>query len=420
VSLNGTLAVPITKRVDEYELTGNQAIRRLTDRSGFVWTSTISAVADRNTEDLQSLFDQSWLRSRVRPTLSDIRGTIRTVDLFAGCGGLTLGLQEAARALNMGFEAVLANDLELSGLRVYERNFPGVRLEHSPIEKIFDGDLGAVATRSERKISSQMGQVDIVVGGPPCQGHSDLNNHTRRSDPKNELYLRMARFCEIVRPTHVVIENVPGVLHDQNSVAQRTWAVLESLGYSVSTGILDVQDFGAAQRRKRSLTLGSLSVTPNLPELVQEFGTRARSVAWAIEDLEDQLDKESVFDSPPSPRPESQARINYLFEHSLFDLPDEQRPDCHRLKRHSYKSMYGRMHYDRPAQTITTGFGVMGRGRYVHPTQHRTLTPHEAARIQGFPDFFTFGDAKRTELHTLIGNAVPSKLGYVVGGHLLR
>jgi len=143
-SLEGTLALPFSTRVDEYEVVSREAIRRFTDSSGAVWTSAIpiSPLSDRS--DPQGAFDQSWLRSRTLPEPADSRGTVRIVDLFAGCGGLTLGLQEAARALNMGFQAVLANDLEISGLRVYERNFPGVRLEHAPIETLFDGDIGIV------------------------------------------------------------------------------------------------------------------------------------------------------------------------------------------------------------------------------------------------------------------------------------
>jgi DNA (cytosine-5)-methyltransferase 1 len=140
---------------------------------------------------------------------------------------------------------------------------------------------------------------------------------------------------------------------------------------------------------------------------------------WAIADLISSK-SESMFDSSPRLAAVTSDRIDYLFDRGLHDLPDSERPDCHRLKRHSYVSVYGRMHADRPAQTVTTGFGTMGRGRYVHPTERRTITPHEAARIQFFPDFFTFGDAGRSLLQKTIGNAVPPKMGYALGLHLLR
>ena len=97
------------------------------------------------------------------------------------------------------------------------------------------------------------------------------------------------------------------------------------------------------------------------------------------------------------------------------------RPDCHRLKEHSYKSVYGRMYWEQPAQTITSGFTSMGQGRFVHPKAKRTITPHEAARLQFIPDFFSFGDTiRRTSLAEIIGNAVPTKLTYVLALELLR
>jgi DNA (cytosine-5)-methyltransferase 1 len=131
--------------------------------------------------------------------------------------------------------------------------------------------------------------------------------------------------------------------------------------------------------------------------------------------------RHSVFDQTGTPSPVNRQRIEYLFAHKLFELPDAQRPDCHRLQAHSYKSVYGRLRPNEPAQTITTGFLSMGQGRYVHPSQRRTITPHEAARLQCIPDFFHFGSvSSRTALAEMIGNAVPPKLAYILGVELLR
>ena len=117
--------------------------------------------------------------------------------------------------------------------------------------------------------------------------------------------------------------------------------------------------------------------------------------------------------------PYNQRRIDYLFEHDIYNLPNSERPDCHRLKEHSYNAVYGRMHWDRPASTLTGGFACCGRGRFIHPLRRRTLTPHEAARVQFFPDFFDFSELGRTALVRAIGNAVPPKAGYVVALPLL-
>ena len=101
----------------------------------------------------------------------------------------------------------------------------------------------------------------------------------------------------------------------------------------------------------------------------------------------------------------------WLFEHGEHNLPNPERPTCHRTE-HSYRSMYGRLWWDEPAQTITSGFGSMGQGRYVHPLRQRTLTPHEAARLQFLPDFMAFDLVKttRSALATMIGNAAPPML----------
>jgi DNA (cytosine-5)-methyltransferase 1 len=93
-------------------------------------------------------------------------------------------------------------------------------------------------------------------------------------------------------------------------------------------------------------------------------------------------------DRPTVLKPETQRRVDYLFDHDLFDLPNSERPPCHRDKMHTYNSVYGRLQWDRPAPTITGGFDTMGRGRFVHPRFRRPLTPREGARLQGFPDWF--------------------------------
>src|SRR5437879_10741557 len=129
---------------------------------------------------------------------------------------------------------------------------------------------------------------------------------------------------------------------------------------------------------------------------------------------------ETTYDSPSRANAENTRRIGLLFDRKLYDLPNAFRPKCHSEKEHSYVSMYGRLRWGLPAQTITTGFGSMGQGRYVHPQRRRTLTPHEAARLQTFPDWFDFGqDTPRGVLAKAIGNAVPPLLMVKLGQHLV-
>ena len=249
--------------------------------------------------------------------------------------------------------------------------------------------------------------------------HSDLNNHTRRADPKNELYLRMARFAELVGPTHIVIENVPAVVHDKNKVVQRTIRALEDLGYNVDSSLVEMKKIGVPQGRRRHVVVASKSNVISIASSLARYAGRPRSVGWVLEDLLDAR-AEGIFDSPSVATAVNKQRIDYLFEHDLLDLPDKLRPECHREGGHSYKSVYGRLHWDLPAQTITSGFGSMGQGRYVHPKRRRTITPHEAARIQFIPDHFKWGDIARTALAEMIGNAVPPKVTYILALELLR
>ena len=139
---------------------------------------------------------------------------------------------------------------------------------------------------------------------------------------------------------------------------------------------------------------------------------------WAIGDLEGVVPGDDLLHTTPKLSRENQDRIQWLFENAAYELPNHIRPDCHK-DGHTYPSVYGRIHKDSPAPTITTGFQTPGRGRFVHPTQQRVLTVREAARIQGFPDSFAFraasGPLTRAMLQKWIGDAVPSILGFTAG-----
>jgi DNA (cytosine-5)-methyltransferase 1 len=364
---------------------------------------------------LSAAFDLAWLRLSAAPWAKDEQPRVRIADIFSGCGAMTL----AAWALGLGHEAVIAIDTDEDALGVFRVNFdPGIALG-DPVESLFDGDVRGRLTRSERGLRSGAGRVDLLLAGPPCQGNSDLNNHTRRADPKNGLYARMARCAEVLRPTHVVIENVPGVLHDKGNVVGRTEECLRRLGYSVVAGILDADAVGVPQIRRRHFMIASQVVSVDLEATIEAYRCTQRPLSWAIQDLLD-VPGEDSFDVAATLSSENQGRVAYLFDNGLYDLPDSQRPDCHRLKAHTYKAMYGRLRWDHPAPTITSGFASPGQGRYIHPLRQRTLTPHEAARIQFFPDFFRFGHLSRSSLRALIANAVPSKLTFVVVLELLR
>ena len=199
--------------------------------------------------------DLAFLRSTERPKYEKRGRRVKVVDLFCGCGGLSLGMAEAARRLGSGLEVRLALDHDEDAVNVFSANFPQARVQCSAVEKFLDGELGAGLTRSEKKFAREVGGVDVLVGGPPCQGNSDLNNHTRRNDPRNALYARMARAAAVLRPSAVIIENVPAVRHDVDKVVDVTIDALTRLGYSVNHDVLNLSLLGAPQRRRRHVVV---------------------------------------------------------------------------------------------------------------------------------------------------------------------
>lgn len=365
--------------------------------------------------------DQAFLRGKKRPTIGTDKA-LQAVDLFCGCGGMSIGLQEGARRAGYRLDIPLALDADPAVIGIYKANLPKATARAGDVSTFFDGTLGTPLTRAELETKESTGTVDVLLGGPPCQGHSDLNNHTRRNDPKNALYLLMARAAEVLHPKLVVVENVAPVQWDKAGVVHAAQDALTRAGYAVAGQVIDLRRVGVPQRRRRYLLLASALpeiVPAKVLESLAEDTHPDRTVRWAIEDLV-QLDSTTVYDTPSRTSQENRKRIRYLFEQRCYDLPNAERPECHRDRDHSYVSMYGRLRWGAPAQTITTGFGSMGQGRYVHPGLRRTITPHEAARLQTFPDWFDFDEkTQRGVLAKAIGNAVPPLLMIALAAKVL-
>lgn len=362
------------------------------------------------------------LKTKHRPRRATNAAAVRIVDLFAGCGGLTLGVQQAATAAGLRVEVPLAVDFEAAAVAVYAANFPDAHVVDAAVEDYFDGALGARLTAAETRVRDMVKDVHLLMGGPPCQGHSNLNNRTRRNDPKNELYARMGRAAEVLTPNFVLIENVPSVRLDTDGVVQTTVAHLEAIGYDVATATVALHPLGVAQKRQRHVLLASRVRDVDPAEILDRITSQAADekfdLRWAIGDLTDITDP-AGYDIAPVASADNRERMQYLLDEGLYDLPNDRRPTCHQ-DQHSYKSMYGRLRWTSQAQTITSGFGSIGQGRYMHPDLPRALTAHEAARIQGFPDYFSFSAVmRRSDIATMIGNAVPPALTRELVAHLL-
>lgn len=320
---------------------------------------------------------------------------------------MSLGVAEAAASRRRHIDIRLAVDAEQSASKTFAINHEPAFSVAATIDDVLDRDLGSRLSGTERRWRSRVGHVDLLLGGPPCQGHSDLNNHTRRSDPRNRLFLRMVRAAEVFEPEAVLIENVPGVVHDRDRVVETTHDALTRLGYTVQSEVIDCHPIGVPQLRRRFVMVAHRRADP----LVwPKNGAGDRDVAWAIRDLSETGVGHPILDVPFDLSDDNRKRVDFLFDNDLYELPDRLRPDCHRLKQHSYRSVYGRLRWDRPSNTITSGFGSPGRGRFIHPERRRTLTPREAARLQYLPDWYTYCAGSRERIKTHIGNVVPPRL----------
>lgn len=368
--------------------------------------------------------DAEFLRNTVRPFYEHGENEVTMVDLFSGCGGMALGVAHAAHLKGRAIRIPLAIDNDEGAVRVFRDNFPDSECVLGDVcdwfAPAFDDPLTPMERRTRARLNTD---IDFLVGGPPCQGNSNLNNHTRRNDPRNALYARMARAARVLEPRIVIIENVPTVVNDYEKVVDATKEALRQDGYEVQDAILKLWHMGLPQLRKRHVMLASRDdnfVPKDILDLLKaEPKNGVRDLEWAVRDLLDILAK-SGFDMASNPNQTNTERIRWLFDHNEYDLPNFLRPPCHQNDSHSYTSIYGRLHWDRPAQTITTGFNSIGQGRNIHPARRRTITPHEAARLQFFPDFFSFGAVDtRDAWARLIGNAVPPLLTLRIAEHAL-
>ncbi len=358
------------------------------------------------------------------------RATVGIADVFCGAGGLTLGVAEAVREQGLIPTHVLAMDSDPVVLDVYRRNFdPRIALTDNVWTSVTtrykvntDGKAeflkGDEVQILEPELETAIGRVDILLGAPPCGGHSTSNNNTRHTDPRNMYYVAMPFLAMALRAPVVVIENVTGIRHDRLNVYRHTIDLFHHAHYATSEHVIDATSLGLPQTRRRHILVASRFGKPDIERAIASVSWKSRTLEQTIADLKD-VDYDDIMDKAGDLSSENRKRIDFLFDNEEYDLRNEMRPLSHR-NGHTYPSIYGRLSWERPAGTITTGFNTSGRGRYIHPDRRRTLTPHEAARIQGFPDDFEFrmvdgSPLTRQSLANVIGNAVPPPIGRAAG-----
>lgn len=328
------------------------------------------------------------------------RQALTLLDLFAGAGGLSLGLHWA------GFGSVAAVENDAAAAATYDANFG---------PRILRGGAGQPRAVEQVAFGPFAGQVDLLSGGPPCQGFSQLGTRLA-DDPRNRLWREFIRAVDEVQPRAFLMENVPPILKTREGAFTVEHA--RELGYSVVAGVLSAEQFGVPQKRRRAFFLGVRGGTASLPSATTS--ARPNTVRWAFEGLAPRPTGEDLH-LGRTPTPVSLERYAAVPEGgNRFDLM-RARPDitprCWRDKPSGATDVFGRLSWDKPALTIRTEFYKPEKGRYLHPSEPRPITHREAARLQTFPDSFRF-EGPRTEIARQIGNAVPPLLAYAVGMHL--
>ena len=339
--------------------------------------------------------------------------SIATIDLFCGAGGLTHGLIKSGIPVAAGF------DVDETCRYAFEKNNNSTFVNKS-VEKLTKKDLEKLYPKADIK---------ILVGCAPCQCFSKhtQKNKTRSKDKKWKLLYSFSKLVNSVKPDIVSMENVAEI--QKQKVFQDFITSLKSSGYSVFWKVIYCPDYGIPQNRRRLVLLASkLGTIEIIPKT--HSTSRYRTVRKAIGKLEAIKDGDiSLKDSMH--RSWSLSDINKKrIRQSLpggtwLDWDEKLRAPCHRKKSgRTYSAVYGRMCWDKPAPTITTQFYSYGTGRFAHPIQDRALSLREGALLQTFPKYYDFIDPKQpiyfSRIGTHIGNAVPVRLGVIIGRSILK
>lgn len=340
------------------------------------------------------------------------RNEYTVIDLFAGCGGGSVGFRTA------GFRVAAAVEIDPVAAESFHLNL-GIKPLVEDIRSV-DGPTLLKAAGLRR------GECTVLFGCPPCQSYTVL----RRAAPTTDLdvlretlpdeYLRLVR---AVRPRFIAFENVPGMRTGRGRVQfNKLEAELRRLGYMTNSAVIDVADFGVPQHRRRLVMVGGLRVAVDLPVQTHAAPPSGslpahRTVRDAIADLPvpatSAVAAEDTYHRARNHNQIALKRLRAIPEGGgRLDLPDDLQLECHRDHRGHY-DVYGRMRWDAPAPTITSGCTNVTRGRFAHPSQHRAITIREAMLLQGFPETMQLWGTQ-DQMAQQVGNAVPPAVAQAV------
>jgi DNA (cytosine-5)-methyltransferase 1 len=348
---------------------------------------------------------------------------LNLLELFAGVGGLSLGFEQTGR-----FNVVGGLEIEPAIAESFARN--------NPKAKVFIGDICKL---NINKVAKELdSKIDIIVGGPPCQGFSTRGKCLGKDDERNYLFKEFFKYTKFLNPKYFVIENVAAIMGTADGYFLKL--ILDEAkkqGYAVSYGILDARYFGVPQTRRRAVFIGSKNGGAKVPTMNAKG--KIISVWDAISDLAYLESGEGEFISKYKNKPQSKyqaelrANSKILYNHiatkhsdiairRLSMIPPEKGKEF-LPKEHLTKSTFGgtwcRLEKDKPSPTIITRFDTPSNGQNNHPFLNRSITPREAARIQSFPDNFIFYGNKSSVIKQ-IGNAVPPKMARAIATEIIK
>jgi DNA (cytosine-5)-methyltransferase 1 len=361
----------------------------------------------------------------------------KAIDLFCGCGGISVGLTKA------GFEVLAGIDIEKKYLATFKHNFPKAKALNTDITSISANEFMQI-------VGISSGELDLLVGGPPCQGFSKNVPRKNRllEDPKNLLVKSFLDYCEVLQPKMILMENVAEMKNGFEEIySQEVISRLEEAGYTITSAVLNSADYGVPQRRKRAFFLANrLGITFKVPTPTHTKSKSTNKANGALFEYPSHVSVwEAISDLPSvehgsgteitkySTLPQTQYQqeirdnLTHVKNHIARKLAPKQYERLSSIKageghnelpehlktKGGYSGAYGRLSWDMIAPTITRWVFHPGSGRWGHPVDIRTITIREAARIQSFPDNFEFVGSY-TDQSGQIGNAVPPKLAYSI------
>jgi DNA (cytosine-5)-methyltransferase 1 len=344
------------------------------------------------------------------------------IDLFCGAGGLSEGFRQA------GYNVMLGSDIDLTYGETFSRSHTGATFVAKPIQSLSSSEI-------LRTTGLCKGQLDVLVGGPPCQGYSVYNHGRGEHDPRAGLFREYLRIVRQLAPKWLVMENVTGLLSISGGQLVETIVnEITKLGYAVEWRILRAEDYGVPQERRRVVFIANRIGAPILfPQIEYGAGLKQFTTIWdaigdlpllAVEDMtgyptparttyqSEMRQGKSKLANHYGPKlgKANQERIRHIPQGGSWrDIPFELLPEgMKRAKRSDHTKRYGRPRLTDLSCTILTKCDIHW-GAYIHPIENRAFTVREAARLQSFSDKFIFYGSM-TEQFVQIGNAVPPKM----------